>query len=93
MSHAELIAAVRAEPDTFVDDQAAVPVHDAVAGQQWKTLRVVGPLTIGPGGGAGPRDRTIYTGWVLVRINDSRMVVTDTHPGYTHEAHHERARR
>lgn len=71
----QLVATVRADGDLVVDDEAAAPVHDVTAGERWATVQVVGPLQLVDQEG-GPIGELHTTGWVLVREQDSRLLIT-----------------
>lgn len=80
VSRDEMCALLRAqEGGRFVDDAATVPVHDAVAGQQWVGAPIVGPVQLLSATGT-TLGNPCYTGWVLMRVNDARLITTDHTP-------------
>lgn len=74
----QLVGHARVEGAVFVDDDSVIPAHDAVAGQRWFLVPVVGPVdvTIAPG-----RDPLrVRSGVFAVREGDARFLTLGSHP-------------
>lgn len=75
---AQIVAYARSEGSIFVDDHAAIPVHDAIAGQRWLLMPVVGPVDVTTGARRAPQE--CRCGVFAVREHDSRFVVLVSPP-------------
>lgn len=74
----QLVGHARVEGAVFVDDDGVIPAHDAVAGQRWFLVPVVGPVdvTIAPG-----RDPLrVRSGVFAVREVDARFLTLASYP-------------